>query len=401
MRSHLEKHGGEALEPAAILHPFLVVVRSETTDGIVTGKALNSLDGILAHQFVHLAASPTLAAAVNQVATSIAACKFEHTDATTDELVLMRLLRVMETLMNTENLCAVLTDVSVCSLVETAFQICFVAKYSDTLRDSAERTLSCICRRVFAKVKQMSVSGDSSASSASSAGEVSSVRPAEPTQIVLAANSASAGMDTEGEAAENFAATDAPSSLDVICGRPSSDSGAPDDFILVGQESTTAPASDTISPAVARISAEPYGLICMAEILRVLVSLLEPGDDKHTDAMRRVGLYVLESIILETIRPNGHATIADHPSLRHIVQNDLCRSLFKLSKADSGQVAQLSLRVVALLFQSMVECLRLQQEFFFRQVLLKYMSRPSTSQKSGMLSYILDVVRAVCVLGDM
>jgi hypothetical protein len=68
----------------------------------------------------------------------------------------------------------------------------------------------------------------------------------------------------------------------------------------------------------------PYGLPCLRELFRFLISLTNPHDRHNTDAMIHMGLQLL-TVALES------AHIAPYQSLLGLVKDELCRHLFQVS----------------------------------------------------------------------
>lgn len=70
----------------------------------------------------------------------------------------------------------------------------------------------------------------------------------------------------------------------------------------------------------------PYGLPCIRELLRFLISLCNPMDKQNTDAMIHMGLSML-TIALEV----GADSIGKYDTLLEMVKDDLCKNLFGVS----------------------------------------------------------------------
>lgn len=71
----------------------------------------------------------------------------------------------------------------------------------------------------------------------------------------------------------------------------------------------------------------PYGLPCIRELLRFLISLCNPLDKQNNDAMIHMGLSML-TIALEV----GADSIGKYDTLLEMVKDDLCKNLFAVSK---------------------------------------------------------------------
>uniref|UniRef100_A0A3Q2D730 GBF1 n=1 Tax=Cyprinodon variegatus TaxID=28743 RepID=A0A3Q2D730_CYPVA len=111
--------------------PFLEVVRSEDTTGPITGLALTSVNKFLSYGLIdsnHEAA----AEAIENMADAVTHARFVGTDPASDEVVLMKILQVLRTLLLTP-VGAHLTNESVCEIMQSCFRICFEMRLSDQL----------------------------------------------------------------------------------------------------------------------------------------------------------------------------------------------------------------------------------------------------------------------------
>ncbi|XP_012936931.1 Golgi-specific brefeldin A-resistance guanine nucleotide exchange factor 1 [Aplysia californica] len=138
------------IEPNAFLSPFLEVIRSEDTTGPITGLALTSVNKFLSYGLVDPAAE-TSAAAIENIADAVTHARFVGTDPSSDEVILMKILYVLRTLL----LCragVLLTNESVCEIMQSCFRICFEMKLSELLRKSAENTLRDMVQLLFTRL---------------------------------------------------------------------------------------------------------------------------------------------------------------------------------------------------------------------------------------------------------
>jgi brefeldin A-resistance guanine nucleotide exchange factor 1 len=118
-----------------------------------------------------------------------------------------------------------------------------------------------------------------------------------------------------------------------------------------------------LSPPSTAISAvppfTPYGLPTLLELLRVLISLLNPQDLTHTDSMRLSALGVLNSAL-----EAGGRHLGDWPELVDGLKDEGCRYLFQLIRSENHQILTLALRTCATLFTTLLPQLKLQLELF-------------------------------------
>lgn len=67
--------------------------------------------------------------AIAAIVNAVTQCKFEATDAVTDEIVLLQILSVLRTALQS-GLGALLTDEMICCIMETGFSMCFQMRFS-------------------------------------------------------------------------------------------------------------------------------------------------------------------------------------------------------------------------------------------------------------------------------
>jgi len=122
------------LDAVALLHPFLEVIRSPETSGPITATALSSIDKFLTYSILS-PASPNLSLAMAQLSTAGTHCKFEASDSVSDEVVLLKILDVLRNCL-TGSLASVLSDESVCEMMETGLSMCCQMRLSGSYRSS-------------------------------------------------------------------------------------------------------------------------------------------------------------------------------------------------------------------------------------------------------------------------
>ncbi|XP_052766160.1 Golgi-specific brefeldin A-resistance guanine nucleotide exchange factor 1-like isoform X2 [Mya arenaria] len=140
------------VEPNAFLSPFLEVIRSEDTTGPITGLALTSVNKFLSYGLVDPSRDDA-APAIENIADAVTHARFVGTDPGSDEVVLMKILHVLRTLL----LCpagVLLNNESVCEIMQSCFRICFEMRLSELLRKSAEHTLMDMVQLLFTRLPQ-------------------------------------------------------------------------------------------------------------------------------------------------------------------------------------------------------------------------------------------------------
>ncbi|KAL3273590.1 hypothetical protein HHI36_015022 [Cryptolaemus montrouzieri] len=108
----------------------------------------------------------------------------------------------------------------------------------------------------------------------------------------------------------------------------------------------------------------PYGLACVKELFRFLISLCNPHDKQNTDVMIHLGLTLL-TVAFEV----GADNIGKFPSLLALMKDDLCRNLFSLLNTERLSVFAADLQVSFLMFESLRIHLKFQLEFYLTKLI--------------------------------
>ncbi|KAM3959628.1 LOW QUALITY PROTEIN: sec7 domain-containing protein garz [Aphomia sociella] len=109
---------------------------------------------------------------------------------------------------------------------------------------------------------------------------------------------------------------------------------------------------------------QPYGLACVRELFRFLISLCNPLDAQNTSAMVHLGLC-----LVGTALEVGADQIAKYPSLLFLVKDPLCRNLLSLLSTERISIFALDLQVTFLLFEALRFHLKFQMEAFFKKII--------------------------------
>ncbi|GAA6025135.1 hypothetical protein JCM8202_005730 [Rhodotorula sphaerocarpa] len=331
-----ETEDSAQLDAVALLQPFLEVIRSPETSGPITAAALASIDKFISYSIL-TPTSPNLSAAMVQLSSAGTHCKFEASDSVSDEVVLLRILDLLRTLL-TGPLAGVLSDESVCEMMETGLSMCCQMRLSEMLRRCAERTMQAMISAVFSRLRQLPATAEEDLAAA----ELSRT----PSNVDVERSDRPVG------AGPRMAAPD-PSSFDVPAAISMGNAEAVDAAAQQPSVEEDAPAEDGEGDY------QPFGLASIQEVLRVLISLLNPHDQQHTDTMRLMALGLL-NIAFEV----AGRSMGQFPSLRMMVADHLCKHLFQLARSDNPQILSASLRVISNIFDTLKPHLKLQQELF-------------------------------------
>jgi len=134
------------------LGPFLEVIRSEDTAGPITGVALSSINKFLCYGLIDPTADNS-SSGVENLADAVTHARFVGTDPSSDEVVLMKILQVLRTLL-LSSVGIHMTNESVCEIMQSCFRICFEMRLSELLRRSAEQTLIDMVQLLFTRLPQ-------------------------------------------------------------------------------------------------------------------------------------------------------------------------------------------------------------------------------------------------------
>ncbi|KAF2744238.1 Sec7-domain-containing protein [Sporormia fimetaria CBS 119925] len=323
----------------SMLHPFLQVIRSSSTSAPITSLALIAITKFLAYGIISHD-SPRLPEAMQQLSSAITHCRFEASDSAADEIVLLRILKLMEGMIAGPG-GEVLGDESVCEMMETGLSMCCQARLSELLRRSAEIAMVSMCQVIFKRLKTLEV-------------EAPEELEALEQELEEEGKKDAVRMDPTTSGHNEVL----PTKVEDPQRQSDSDKGAEE------QESSTAPqATSTVDlPATGAqqpVEIKPYSLPSIRELFRVLVDLLDPHDRQHTDTMRVMALRIVD-VALEVAGPS----IASHPSLANLAKDTLCRHLFQLVRSDNMAILNESLRVAGTLLATCRNVLKLQQELY-------------------------------------
>ncbi|KAJ7261394.1 hypothetical protein B0H12DRAFT_1106609, partial [Mycena haematopus] len=309
-----------------LLAPFFAIIRSPLSTGPITSTALASLHSFFVSGLIS-AQSRSLETALIELSSTVSHCKFEASDSSGDEVVLLRIMTVIH-----DCLCGGvgggLGDIEVCEMLETVLTTCCQMRLSETLRRSAENTMHSLVRTVFSRLH--------------------SLDPTTEEEKLLAADEDA----PDAEIRMNVPATEttlneehSQTSQEIVIEHPENSEGLKDD-------------SRTPSSA-ATIARPEYGLPSILELLRVLINVLDPNDQQHTDSTRLVALGILNAAF-EASGPR----IPDFPSLEALIVDTACKFLFQLARSENISVLHSALRTISTVFDTMRPHLKLQQELF-------------------------------------
>ncbi|KAF2459147.1 cytohesin-2 [Lineolata rhizophorae] len=285
------------------------------------------------------------------LASAITHCRFEASDSAADEIVLLRILKLMEGIISGPG-GEILGDESVCEMMETGLSMCCQVRLSELLRRSAEISMVSMCQVIFERLKHLEIEvGDDPGALDEQAKDDMDAVKMDPSSVNGSGGATTANLNVpgskpgDGRRSPSLEKGGAETAMDKDHAVNSSQIDLSQQAQQDGEEEP---------PEV-----KPYSLPSIRELFRVLVHLLDPYDRNHTDTMRVMALRIVD-VALEVAGPS----IANHPSLASLAKDTLCRHLFQLVRSENMAILNESLRVAGTLLATCRPVLKLQQELF-------------------------------------
>ncbi|KAK4146703.1 uncharacterized protein C8A04DRAFT_34608 [Dichotomopilus funicola] len=364
-----------------LLYPFLQIIQAKGTAAPVTILALRAIQKFLAYGFV-APASPRFALAMQSLSAAITHCQFDISDPAQEEVVLLMILHLMEDMLSGPG-GDILSDESVCDMMGRGLTICSRPRFSEVLRRTAEASMVRMVQIIFEDLKHLeeeageesealdrqtsrdmdSVSMDPAANGTDvPIGEPAAVEGESETPTKTLTGAADETAESRAEAGSGAEAPEKDLTEPSADPRPSTSSdqngsvseapGSPD-------PGAGRPSISSATESITSVDLRPYSLPSIRELFRVLVNFLDPHDRKHPDQMRVMALRIIH-VALEVAGPS----IARHPALAAIAEDQLCCYLFQLVRSDNMAILQEALIVAGTLLSTCRGVLKLQQELY-------------------------------------
>lgn len=151
----------DSLNPLTYLTPFLDVIRSETTTGLITGLALTSVEKFLAYGLleIHLHGNSNTSqnvkgVAMETIAEAVIQARFIRSRSSSDEVVLMKIVHLLRTLLLIPSGC-LLSNEMVIEVLQNCLRICLESQLSELLRRTTEQFLASIVQLFFSRLPSL------------------------------------------------------------------------------------------------------------------------------------------------------------------------------------------------------------------------------------------------------
>jgi brefeldin A-resistance guanine nucleotide exchange factor 1 len=231
---------------------------------------------------------------------------------------------------------------------------------------------------------------------------------AEPRKKTLSESSSSSTKTNDANnfnLEANFETVDDPAaalaSASPVLSRDTTSMGEPETSTSIGEAEKTLTSvgsdqdQDYVNPRGVRFIQDgpnaanvPYGLPCLRELLRFLISLINA---KNSEIMISMGLNLI-TIGLES----GVDHVASYQSLLTYVKDDLAKNLFNLLSTERLSIYASVLRVLFLLFESLRAHLKYQLEFIFTKlmnIIMQDSNKLQQEQREMTIDFLLQMLR--------
>lgn len=252
-----------AVDSLTLLQPFLMAIESSTTSGHVTALALNAITKLLDYEIL-LTRLKNLQGLLIQLILLLTHCRFEASDQNTDDSVLLKVLRLLELIVDSP-LSALLPNAVVSEVIQTCLSLACNKRRSEVLRRAAEMAMVLMTIRIFLRLREL-------VPEQSNPEEISTNYAELPADVM--------GSTAVDESAEN-------SSLETPA-------------------SPTTPKKLRSGSVV--LSASPkkhfgeeekqFDIVCINEFFGILISMISPSNQyQHMESTRVFALYLINTAI--------------------------------------------------------------------------------------------------------
>lgn len=317
-----------------LLHPFLQVIQAKGTAAPITVLALDAIRKFLAYGLI-APESPRFALAMQSLSVAITHCHFDTSDSSQDEVVLMTILQLMESMLSSPG-GDTLSDESICEMMGRGLGICSWSGFSEVLRHMAMASMMHMCQIIFEHLEHLETE------TTEETGEVDRQTRGDMENARIELVASYADIPPRAPELSNLTLEDRPLSPTAkVAGEETGDDG---------ESRTESSGSD---------NPRPYSLPTARELLRVLVSFLDPHDRGYPDQMKVMALHLIR-VALEVAGPS----IVEYPAIATIAENQLCCYLFQLVRSNNMEILQEALMVTSTLLSTCRGALKLQQELY-------------------------------------
>ncbi|CEP62255.1 Arf family guanine nucleotide exchange factor GEA2 LALA0_S05e01354g [Lachancea lanzarotensis] len=141
----------ESIDSLTLLQPFLIVISTPTISGYITSLALDSLQKFIAFNLIS-ENSLNHIIAYREAVNALTHCRFEGSEQTSDDSVLLKVLVSLEALIKSKH-SVILSDSIVYEVLQTVMSLACNKKRTEVLRKAAEMSMMSITVEIFARLR--------------------------------------------------------------------------------------------------------------------------------------------------------------------------------------------------------------------------------------------------------
>lgn len=337
------------IDSLTLLQPFLMVIKSSSTSGYITELALNTISKFLNYDIISFK-SKNLQTSLIQIISSLTHCRFEAADQNSDDAVLLKVLRLLERIIEDE-LSSLLPNDVVSEVVQTCLSLACNKKRSEVLRRAAEMSMDSMTVEIFSKLKDVDPELDNGDDLQTNFSDT--ILPEDriggtdaPTEINSPRNLISGKENILMEDNDEDKSEENQKKQETLPQEPKEK--LVDETKDIKQKEETHVETSSIvdnsekSEFDVYSNEEPYGIICINEFLGILVSMISPSNQyQHMESTRVFAL----SLINTAIEVAG-IEIPKHPSLLNLVTDPISKHvLLIITTTESPALLRASLKL--------------------------------------------------------
>ncbi|MED6191956.1 hypothetical protein PIB30_005432, partial [Stylosanthes scabra] len=386
-------HQWQAINPTLYLQPFLDVIRSDETGAPITGVALSSVYKILTLDVIDQN-TVNVEDAMHLVVDAVTSCRFEVTDPSSEEVVLMKILQVLLACMKSKA-SVVLSNQHVCTIVNTCFRIVHQAgTKGELLQRIARHTMHELVRCIFSHLQDVDNTDHALVNGSSNLKQETGGLNNE---YAFGSRQLENGSHSSEYDNQTLPTNYVSSAASVVTGT------------VMDENTAIAISAKDGVPYDMHLMTEPYGVPCMVEIFHFLCSLLNVvehmgvGPRSNTIAFDEdVPLFALN--LINSAIELGGPSIRCHPRLLGLIQDELFRNLMQFGLSMSPLILSMVCSIVLNLYNHLRTELKLQIEAFFSCVILRLAQGrygASYQQQEVAMEALVDFCRQKTFMVDM
>ncbi|XP_065314924.1 Golgi-specific brefeldin A-resistance guanine nucleotide exchange factor 1-like isoform X2 [Gordionus sp. m RMFG-2023] len=388
------------IDQSIYLNPFLDTIICEDTTGPVTRLALTSLQKFMQYKMIDLKQN-NISVTIDKIAHSLIHARFIGTDPSADEVVLQKILQVMQTLFFSP-MGPFLSDQSVCGILHSFFRIAFEMRLAELLRHYSENALTEIFLEILDRLKYLGYNKTNPVSFKKTTNADIKIRDANDNSLTrefIDGNCVSANKDDISrnhrqvyidKISDSAYDEEITSYYSNNNSEPSeqSDEHIRDKGMIKLTTSESEKAADNKDADTLRC--KMYGYASVNELIRFIVNLTSPTLQSEKQHNVNSDIKIVYSLNLLTIAFETKAELLmENVFILRLVRDKLCRNLIELLKSEKITIIASTLRLAFFLFRSSRRHLKYQMEMFFGKILEIISLEGVLYQKK---EYILDIL---------